>query len=238
MTSRNAVFDGVAENGFAIIPNVLSSAKVVELISHLGRADDRAAVRRRGSAYAIRNLLDVVPEVRRLAQLPRIQSLVREILGDEAVAVRGTLFDKTREANWKVPWHQDLTIAVKERKQVPGFTAWSTKAGVLHVQPPVSVLKSMLAVRVHLDECGEENGALRVIPGSHLHGRLTIEQLDRLTATPSVSCIVPAGGVLLMRPLLLHASSPCERPLHRRVIHLDFASCRLPGGVEWYAGQF
>jgi ectoine hydroxylase-related dioxygenase (phytanoyl-CoA dioxygenase family) len=148
------------------------------------------------------------------------------------------LFDKPPEANWKVPWHQDLTIAVKEKRDTPGFGPWSIKAGVLHVQPPVAVLETMLAVRIHLDDCDESNGPLRVIPGSHLLGRLSTEQIREMSAPPAVSCTVEAGGALLMRPLLLHASSASRSPLHRRVIHIEFASCDLPGELEWlFDGQ-
>lgn len=109
------------------------------------------------------------------------------------------------------------------------------KAGVLHVQPPVSVLESMLAVRIHLDDCGKSNGPVRVIPGSHLQGRLSTDQIHRFSERPATSCTVAAGGVLLMRPLLLHASSASYLPRHRRVIHLEFASGALPGGLTWFS---
>jgi ectoine hydroxylase-related dioxygenase (phytanoyl-CoA dioxygenase family) len=93
----------------------------------------------------------------------------------------------------------------------------------------------MLAVRIHLDPCTEQNGALRVIPGSHLQGRVSAKQVVRISASPAVSCAVAGGGVLLMRPLLLHASSACQSPRHRRVIHLEFAARALPGGLAWYS---
>jgi hypothetical protein len=98
--------------------------------------------------------------------------LVEPVLGDRFFAVRGILFDKIPDANWKVPWHQDVTIAVEERVEVEGFGPWSIKADVLHVQPPAEVLEHMVSVRLPLDNCDEENGALRVIHGSHLHGRI------------------------------------------------------------------
>lgn len=233
MLVMRELVDSMARNGFAILPDVLGPAEVTRLISLLGLPEDQKPIRSRGGVYAIRNLLDVVPQVRRLALSPEIQSLVVPILGPQAHPVRGLLFDKTPEANWRVPWHQDLSIAVKKRKELPGFGPWSTKANVLHVQPPVSALESMLTVRAHLDDCGESNGAVRVIPGSHLHGRLSTEQVSQISSTTAVSCAVAAGGALLMRPLLLHASSTCQSPLHRRVIHMEFASCVLPGGLEW-----
>jgi ectoine hydroxylase-related dioxygenase (phytanoyl-CoA dioxygenase family) len=149
--------------------------------------------------------------------------------------VRAILFDKTPATNWKVSWHQDLTIAVKARRSVAGFGPWSEKAGVPHVQPPAAVLQRMVTLRVHLDACGSENGPLQVIPGSHTRGRLSPSDIERVTRDgPIVTCEVEAGGVLAMRPLLVHASSAARRPHHRRVVHLEFAADDLPSGLQWY----
>ena len=131
-------------------------------------------------------------------------------------------------------WHQDLTIAVRERHEVPGFAFWSEKAGVMHVQPPVSILENMLAVRLHLDDCGPDNGPVRVLPGSHRHGRIAESEIPAWRQrVAEVVCTVPRGGVLLMRPLLLHASSPAVSPSRRRVVHIEYAADGLPGGLEW-----
>ena len=225
--------EDIATSGFAIGPGILSANDVDSVLSGLTQLDSEEARQGRGG---IRNLLDVSPDVKRLASSQCIRDLVERVLGQAAFAVRGTLFDKTPVANWKVPWHQDLSIAVQEREEVEGYGPWTTKAGVLHVQPHVSILENMLAVRIHLDDCGEDNGALRVIPGSHLWGRLSAAQIQTIAATErSVSCPVGSGGVLLMRPLLLHSSSASETPKHRRVIHIDFASTPLPGGLKWFA---
>jgi hypothetical protein len=228
----------VGEQGFAIVPKVLNAAVIEELNTALKRVNDRDSVRSRGDVYAIRNLLDIVPDVRKLTDSRPIRNLVEPILGQGAFPVRGMFFDKTPEANWKVAWHQDLSIAVQKRLEVPGFGPWSTKAGVIHVQPPVEILESMLALRIHLDDCTESNGPLRVIPGSHLKGRLNSEQIQSYRGTEeSVACIVGPGGVLMMRPLLLHASSVSESPeCHRRVIHVEFAGQQLPGGLQWFKG--
>jgi hypothetical protein len=228
--------DRIAKDGFAIVDNVLSSAQVDFLISVLEGVNDNEGVRSRGGVFALRNLLDASPEVRALAARKEIRTLVEPILGPNAFPVRGILFDKIPEANWKVPWHQDVTIAVQKRVEVNGFGPWSTKAGVLHVQPPAKVLENMLSVRIHLDDCGEKNGALKVIPGSHLGGKLADEAVQASRESkPSYICAVSSGGVLLMRPLLLHASSSSEEPGHRRVIHIDYAASALPSGLEWFS---
>jgi ectoine hydroxylase-related dioxygenase (phytanoyl-CoA dioxygenase family) len=188
-----------------------------------------------GDAYAIRNLLQLVPAARALAQSREARSVIEPVLGSGAFAVRGILFDKTEGANWKVGWHQDLMIAVREKREKPQFSGWSVKAGVAHVHPPASVLEGMLALRVHLDPCGPENGPLKVVPGSHASGKLDAGAIRewRRRVDP-VACQVDRGGALLMRPLLLHASSPAVAPGHRRVIHLEFAAEPLPGGLEWH----
>ena len=169
----------------------------------------RAALTSRSAVqvYAIRNLLDVVPAVRQVAGSASVRRLVEPLLGPNAFPVQGIFFDKPADANWKVPWHQDLSIPVKARVEVPGFGPWSMKAGVPHVQAPSELLERMLIVRLHLDENTEMNGPLRVIAGSHRHGRLGREQLEWWRDhSEEVVCTVPRGGALLMRPLLLHAS--------------------------------
>lgn len=224
----------IVEDGFAIIENVLPPSQVDSLISSLEKINLNEGVRSRGGIFALRNLLDASAEVRALASSKEIRNLVDPILGPNAFPVRGILFDKIPEANWKVPWHQDVTIAVQKKVEVAGFGPWSTKAGVLHVQPPASVLENMLSIRIHLDDCGERNGALKVIPGSHLSGKLADEAVQASRESkPSYVCAVHSGGALLMRPLLLHASSSSQEPVHRRVIHIDYAATALPHGLEW-----
>lgn len=229
---------GVERDGFALVPNVLDPAAVRALLAALddagGDAPGGVGVRRRASVYAMRNLLDL-PAVREVAQSPAVRALAECVTGPGAFAVRGILFDKTPDANWKVAWHQDLTIAVRGRREVEGFGPWSEKAGVASVQPPASVLERMITVRLHLDDCFAENGPVNVIPGSHRHGRLSAAGIERLRAgTAPVSTCIARGGALVMRPLLLHASSPATSPAHRRVVHLDFAVDALPDGLEWH----
>jgi ectoine hydroxylase-related dioxygenase (phytanoyl-CoA dioxygenase family) len=182
----------------------------------------------------VRHLLDLAP-VRALARSAPVRAIAESILGPQCVAVRGILFDKTPDANWKVIWHQDLTIAVRDHVDVAGYGLWTEKDGVPHVQPPQGVLERMLAVRVHLDDCGQHNGPVRVIPGSHLGGRLSSEQIDLWKAsTEPVDCIVKPGGILAFYPLTLHASSQATNPGHRRVVHLEFAATHPGDGLTWY----
>lgn len=213
------------EDGFAILANVLDDRAVRFLID---------AIEGRQTGHGMRNLLHVVPEVGHLARSRALQPLLAEVLGPAAIPVRGLFIDKTPAANWKVPWHQDLTIAVQRKIDVAGFGSWSMKGGVPHVQAPVSLLEQMLTIRLHLDDCDETNGPLKVIPGSHLAGRLSAEAIEEWRhRTRERMCLVPRGGALIMRPLLLHASSAARWPGHRRVIHLEYAAQSLPAGLSW-----
>ncbi len=228
--------EAVRRDGFAVVPGVLDAEAVAALIAAVDRAGPLDAVLRRAEeVYGMRDLLRAIPEVRRLAGSPALVDLAEAVLGPGAFAVRGLLFDKTAGANWGVPWHQDLTIAVRARVEAAGFGPWNAKGGIPHVRPPVEVLERMLTLRVHLDDCDAARGPLRVVPGSHVGGRLGVDQtrawLDRV---PSVDCLVPPGGVVAMHPLLLHASSAATEPGRRRVIHLEYAAGPLPGGVDWF----
>ena len=181
-----------------------------------------------------RDLIRQFPAVAEVATSEKIQELLHHRTGQTFFPVRSIFFDKTPEANWLVPWHQDLTIAVQERIEREGYGPWSLKNGTVHVQPPLEILQGMIAVRIHLDDADENNGALRVLPGTHQLGRLDAAAIAAERArVKEIACPAGAGDILLMRLLLLHASSPALRPAHRRVIHLEYASCALAEGLEW-----
>jgi Phytanoyl-CoA dioxygenase (PhyH) len=236
MLNRTDIKTEVEMKGFCICEAVLSPEKVNELINSLDKIGEDGSVRKRGGLFAIRNLLDVSSEIGELAYSTLIRDLVGPVLGPKFSPVRGILFDKIPNANWKVPWHQDVTIAVQHKVEVEGFGPWSIKADVLHVQPPASILEQMLSVRLHLDDCGEENGALRILPGSHTKGRIPENQIQNIRETSHEHvCAVKIGGILLMRPLLLHASSPSNVPGHRRVVHIDYAAASLPSDMQWFS---
>jgi ectoine hydroxylase-related dioxygenase (phytanoyl-CoA dioxygenase family) len=212
------------EHGFAIVPNVFSRSEVEMLSNALGLISGAG---RRG--------LMTLPAVAEVAKSERLLHLIQPHVGSRAMPVRTIYFDKSAVVNWLVAWHQDLTLAVRARVDVPDFGPWSVKDGVPHVQAPVQVLERMLTVRIHLDDCDETNGALRVLPGSHRFGRLSSEQIRALRKqTTEVVCRASAGDIMLMRPLLLHASGKARANRHRRVLHIEYAGCDLPGGLEWH----
>jgi hypothetical protein len=234
MPRRSSFAADVRTRGYAIVSQVLSGEDVARLRDVVDHASDPAAPPARRRLYLTRGLLDSAPAIRQLARSPEVRRLVDPVLGRGAFAVRGLLFDKSRGANWVSPWHQDVAISVAARIDVPGFSGWSPHAGVVHVQPPAGIQERMLAVRIHLDDCTASQGPLRVVPRSHTRGYLTPLQIRaaRRAASP-VSCLARAGDVVLMKPLLLHASSRSASSAPRRVIHLQFAACELPGGLRW-----
>jgi ectoine hydroxylase-related dioxygenase (phytanoyl-CoA dioxygenase family) len=222
VSTVNALQPLVQREGFAVVPACLDEGTVDLLCKDF---DD--------SRYPERNILSV-PSVHELASSKPVRQVMESVLGPHCFAVRGIFFNKTPSSNWKVVWHQDLTIAVREPRELNRFGPWTRKAKVWHVQPPADVMSGMLSIRLHLDESGLDNGPLRVISGSHLQGRLSTEEIARLEKGNCVTCAVPKGGALLMRPLLLHASSACIILQPRRVIHLEFAATELPNGLEWH----
>ena len=229
----NSLNAGLDRDGFAIIPDVLACPAIDHLLEALNCAEINRA-KRKGAVYGGRNLL-ALQEVRNLAADPAVRALITPIVGAEAMPVRALFFDKTPQANWPVLWHQDLMIAVDRKHVLEDWGPWSTKAGVTHVEPPQALLAAMLTIRIHLDDCSADNGPLRVIPGIHVLGRLSRDRIREITATTDHhTCLAPLGSALLMRPLLLHASSPAKHASHRRVVHIEFAAdSLLPPPLNW-----
>ena len=224
---RLAPVEQLYQLGFAVVPDVLSVTEAERLIdllpplSSLGRSS--------------RTLLNT-PWCRDLARSLGQQPAIAPLLPELAVAVQCTLFSKSPRGNWLVALHQDLSIPVSARVSCPGCTGWSEKEGEIFVQPPLSVLESLLAVRVHLDPCPSDAGALRVVPGSHRFGRLGLggtEPAEMRAAQGETVVSAAQGAALLMRPLLLHASSKAAQGTTRRVLHFVFGPRELPCGLQW-----
>jgi hypothetical protein len=152
-------------------------------------------------------------------------AMAQEILGRAALPFRATLFDKSPTSNWLVVWHQDTALPLCERREVPGWGPWSIKEGVNYAHAPASALEQVLALRLHLDDSIAENGPLRVLPGTHSLGVLSDEALrDLSTQIEAIDCTVPRGGILAMRPLVVHSSSKSQSNVPRRVLHMEYAA--------------
>ena len=216
-----AVAAQVERDGYAVVDGVLPAAEVAELVARAEASMADGAGDRNALAW---------PWVAALAADPLISGLASACLGGPVRAVRGILFDKVPGANWKLGFHQDRALALAERREVDGFVGWSVKDGVVHALAPADVLERMVAVRLSLDDCGSDNGPLRVVPGSHRHGLLP----KGTAVSGEVACTLAAGGVVMMKPLTLHASSAAVSPRHRRVVHIEYIAGDLPGGLRFH----
>jgi Phytanoyl-CoA dioxygenase (PhyH) len=165
-----------------------------------------------------------------------ITSLAARELGPNARAVRALLFDKHEANNWALGWHQDRTIAVKERKEVHGFGPWTIKAGTPHVAPPFALLERMVTVRVHFDAVDQDNAPLLVAPSSHRLGLIAERDIASVVAECGEhTCLAEAGDVWIYATPILHASARAVHPRRRRVLQIDYSADNLPGGLEWAA---
>jgi len=215
-------------NGFCLVKNFFDA----HLVRRLLDAVDELSYD--NTEYGVRSLLQKTPALTEFINSPQVRALIEPVLGRTAAPVRSIYFDKNPQANWNVAWHQDTTIAVKEKFTLPGFGPWSEKSGVVHVEPPVEILQNILTMRIHLDKTGADNGALRVLPGSHQHGRIHSREILSLVENDTVvTCAAEPGDVLLIRPLLLHSSRKSRHPSHIRIIHIEFSSVTLPSPLQW-----
>lgn len=222
---ESSLQESFSAQGYIVLPRFLDDLELRALEARLAAGT--------GGLAGSRALLEL-PWCLSLAR--RIQSDTRlsSICGSSSRVVLCTYFEKSPSKNWLVALHQDLSIPAFERTEALGCSGWSEKDGRLFVQPPLEVLERSVAARVHLDACDEETGALRVVPRSHYLGRMRPQEAfaaRRMYGERSVA--VPPGGLMLMRPLLLHASSKVTSNARRRVLHFLFGPSRLPGAVQW-----
>jgi hypothetical protein len=219
-----------SDPGFSIHDRVFSRHLMLDVLAAL---DDANLIRTRPGA---RHVL-AVPAVRSLADHPALLEIAREYVGLQALPFRATLFDKSAVSNWLVTWHQDTALPMKSRTETPGWGPWSIKGGVLHAIARAAALERLVALRVHLDDSGADNGPLRVLPHTHTSGILRHEEIEKLALTVApVDCLTDAGGVVGMRPLAVHASSKALTDRPRRVLHSEFAPAASLAGGELALG--
>jgi ectoine hydroxylase-related dioxygenase (phytanoyl-CoA dioxygenase family) len=200
-----------------IIPEVLGRGDIDALAKELSQT--KVPRSRAGVRHAMK-----LPAVATVARDSRLLEIAEKILRSEAFPFRATLFDKSPTANWLVVWHQDTALPLRERKETPGWGPWSVKDEINYAHAPASALSQVLALRVHLDNSTIKNGPLRVLPRTHTLGVLTDDELHELSnRITAVDCLTPSGGVLAMRPLIVHASSKSQSDSPRRVLHIEYA---------------
>ncbi len=230
--SRIRNFDRRLEAKGSIITNYVYTKKEIGKMGSILHHYRSEHPNDNGPVYAIRNLLNEVPSLKVFLLNKNLKTILSHI-DENLFLTKAIFFDKPAQSNWYVTWHQDTTINVKERGEVDGFNGWTKKGTFYGVRPPGSILSNTVTVRVHLDDTTDENGALQILPGSHKK-KLNDDEIKLITGSsiPTV-CEVNAGGIQLMKPLILHASSKTTNKKNRRVIHLEFNSLDLPNGLEW-----
>jgi hypothetical protein len=233
--SESNGFGQFERDGFQIVKSLVEQGECDLLLAELTPLFEQQQKSAKSKIGGVRNLLRTSSRILQFSKSAKLLSILEKFGGSALFPVRAIFFDKNPESNWLVPWHQDLAIAAVGRIETPGFTGWSIKNETLHVHPPREILESMITMRLYLDDSDASNGALKIISGSHRHGKLGAGDIPRWTAkNEPVVCELSRGDALLMRPLLLHASSPAENPQHRRVLHIEYATQELPNGLKWF----
>lgn len=220
-------------HGFSLHPNIYTPEEIQLILYAINQTNtSNPTFRKSADLFAIRQFLKELPETIHLIFTEQLKTLIREQIGMDYFVVKSIYFDKPALSNWYVSYHQDLTISVDKKLELPGYGPWTVKQNQFAVQAPVELLEQITTIRIHLDDTDENNGALRVIPGSHLKKIYRPEQINWEEET-ELSCAVPAGGVMIMKPLLLHSSGRSTNEQKRRVVHIELCNKHLPDGIEW-----
>jgi ectoine hydroxylase-related dioxygenase (phytanoyl-CoA dioxygenase family) len=223
----------ITEEGFAIIEDIFTDDEIQTILSRIEVADKSApAFKISDDLFAIRQFLKMVPAATRIIFNNKLKSVIADLFGNDCFVVKSIYFDKPEQSNWFVAYHQDLTISVDKKLLIDGFGPWTVKQNQFSVQPPMKILENNFTIRIHLDNTDENNGALKVVPQSHLKGVYRTEAVDWEREKETI-CNVKKGGIMIMRPLLLHASNRSTNNNKRRVIHIEFSNVQLPGELKW-----
>lgn len=223
----------IEQKGFCIINDIYSSEEL-ELMAHLidELNTSKATFRKSEDLFAIRQFIKELPAIKKFIFNENLKSTINTVFGNDYFIVKSIYFDKPEKSNWFVSYHQDLTISVDQKKEIDGFNFWTSKHNQYAVQPPTPLLENIFTIRIHLDDTDEENGALKVIERSHLKQIYRPETIDWQSETEAF-CNVEKGGIMLMKPLLLHGSNRTVNHKRRRVIHIEFSNIALPKNINW-----
>jgi ectoine hydroxylase-related dioxygenase (phytanoyl-CoA dioxygenase family) len=221
------------KKGFLIIEDVFTNEETDKLLAIIESADSSLPTfRKTNDLFAIRQFLKEIPVSAPLIFTDKLNSIIESIVGEGYFVVKSIYFDKPDSSNWFVSYHQDLTISVDKKRDITGFGPWTVKQNQYAVQPPLEFLQDNFTIRIHLDDTTIENGALRIIPESQQKGIYRPETIDWNNET-ELDCPVKKGGVMFMKPLLLHSSGRTTNNQRRRVIHIEFSRQQLPCGIQW-----
>lgn len=233
MTGLQSHKEHITEKGFTTINNIFSEEEI-EKISEVIQSSDTSSsnFRKSDDLFAVRQFLKEIPEVKNLIFNDHVKTIIREVFGEKYIAVKSIYFDKPEASNWYVAYHQDLTISVDKKLDIDDFGPWTTKKNQFAVQPPLNILENIFTIRIHLDDTDKNNGALKVVPGSHAKGIYRPETINWATEAEEI-CDVKKGGIMIMKPLILHGSNRTTDGRRRRVIHIEFSDMDLPEELNW-----
>lgn len=220
-------------NGFAITPLIYNFKEVKAIIKVIENCDSRSkSLIKIKELFAIRQLMKTLPQLKPLVFNSKLLQLISEVSGEDYFLTKAIYFDKPKESNWFVAYHQDISISVKEKYDVDLYSNWTFKREQYGVIPPVEILNSIITIRIHLDDTNEYNGALKVIPKSHLNGIVRLDS-NKWKIEPEQLCVVKKGAIMFMKPLLFHSSNRTTTNEQRRVIHLEFSNKLLEKPLKW-----
>ena len=221
------------ENGYSLLTELYSSSEIEQILETIENSEKEGnSFLKTKDLFAIRQLINVIPKVKKLIFNQKLTELLSVLFEPNYILTKAIYFDKPRESNWFVAYHQDLSISVNEKTQLDGYKNWTYKKGQYGVQPPIKILEDTITIRIHLDTTDKYNGALKIIPKSHLNGIQRVESID-LNNESEFICEVEKGGVMLMKPLTFHASNRTTNEKQRRVIHLEFCRHELTEPLDW-----
>ena len=222
--------------GFAIKNDVYTKNEIEKLISLIENITENettnATFRKSKDLFAIRQFHKEIPETLDFIFNQNLKEIIESNFGAGYFITKSIYFDKPEKSNWFVAYHQDLTISVDKKIEIENFENWTIKQNQFAVQPPKEILENNFTIRIHIDKTTKDNGALKVINDSHSRGILRIENLDFENEKETI-CEVEKGGIMIMKPLLFHASNKTTNNERRRVIHIEFSNQQLPAGLEW-----
>jgi ectoine hydroxylase-related dioxygenase (phytanoyl-CoA dioxygenase family) len=223
----------VIENGFAILNGIFNDDEIANLIAIINNVEtDRPTFRKTDDLFAIRQFFKELPAIVPYVFSQKLKEVITALFGGGCFVVKSIYFDKPSLSNWFVAYHQDLTVSTDKKHATDGFSNWTVKQNQYAVQPPVEILQGNFTIRIHLDDADENNGALKVITGSHKQGIIAMKDFD-YTKEKETICCVNKGGIMIMKPLLLHASGRTVSDKQRRVIHVEFSKAALPEPLGW-----
>ena len=232
-SKMNIHLKNITADGFTVAEDIFNTDEINTILHKIAEVGtNKPTFRKSEELFAIRQFLIEVPAVHPDIFNDRLKAIINDLFGFDYFIVKSIYFDKPETSNWFVAWHQDLTLSVEEKAELTGYGPWVKKQDYFSVQPPLNMLEDNFTIRIHLTDTDAGNGALNVVPGSHLKGVYRPENINWAAET-KVVCSVKAGGVMIMRPLLLHASNRTINNKPRKVIHIEFSRCQLPAALKW-----